>query len=997
MDTNAITAKWLEKMLRQRAVLPDELLWLDFVSAFEGTPIEKKKAFYRTLEKHIQERLTYLRSEANWSTAPNQDALNAQLAADFGDKSSRDQRAWSAVYHRYFEVRFKMRVKDLQNTAGFSEAQFLRYLRQGIAFLVDFVQQCEEDIHQMQQAVQLRSRLEAPEYQQLYGNEALRHEIIQHFRQAKGAAFVSIEGIAGIGKTAMAHAVAEAVSSAGIFKDIIWISARQGKLNDSGLLETVPNTVRKMDDVLGQLMVKLGLSHFGNLPTETKLEKIAPALAHAAYFIVIDNLETLEDTQELIPALRRIAGKSRWLITSRSSLRHFRFVQSHTVPELSRKDSEQLITSLLRPGLQLSTQDYASMYEMVGGLPLALKLIASHIGYRFSASELMIYLYQTRDKNGFSRHHLLDYIYQASWDRLSASARQLLLAIQGTIPPEGDLARWVETMGYGAGLNYAQIAAAMVELENCSLLEVRCKGSECRFYLHSLTQHYLATQFETDASPTLLGRLEAASALVLSLQRQPLQLKKHIASILLLLNQASTDASLYELCIQLTLQIEQWSLYLDDWQRWENTLCWVQNAALIQKDYVAAARFLDCLAHIQLQGGRQAEAQMTVQQVMDIAQHQRNPLLFVRGFVAQVEMLFDSNLDHFEQITAELEEKFATSDWAQPPNAEVFARLEMGRALVSRRKGHLAVAVDHAEQAAEYAAECAPNLQAHTRRLAGLYRWVNADYAIAENHLKSAVQLHQALGDMYGLALAIGNLGLVYWSMGRLRSAEKLTAYTVFLAKKHHTAWQLTCQMGNVGLVHLYDGHLQKAEKALKRHRQLAFSMGFEYEIARANGNTGILQLHLGHYQQAIQLLREDARICRELKRLEALGTLYTNLAMCYAAIGDEPKAKLYAFNALKIAKTLDSSALKVLALRCLAELLPPHQARRALVRAYRLANNRHFDRAACLLRLAAFTENDHLRERYWNAAQIMLKKMGADNWLSNASIENPPLLPMIA
>ena len=83
----------------------------------------------------------------------------------------------------------------------------------------------------------------------------------------------------------------------------------------------MPDSVRSLNEIVTRLAQLLGLDRLAGLSTHDKLTGLHALLSKRAYLIIIDNLETVADVALLIPELRRLAERTRFLITSRTTSR----------------------------------------------------------------------------------------------------------------------------------------------------------------------------------------------------------------------------------------------------------------------------------------------------------------------------------------------------------------------------------------------------------------------------------------------------------------------------------------------------------------------------------------------------------------------------------------------------------------------------------------------------------------------------------------------------
>lgn len=502
MELDAITPRLVEqalRALRHNEDPPAPIGDLDFIAAISRSHAERLYYFNRFVIETVERRLAYCRRQLNRlprADHASRDGVKAAIAADFEPQHS-GLEAWSALYYRYIEVDALLDVGELETASGQHERQFRRRVEAGIRKLTQIIREQEMQAHQGNRSAYLRAGLESPDYRQLYGVDGLRRQLADLLQREDGPRFLSLEGIGGIGKTALARATVDTLAGESDLVGIIWVSARQEKLHASGELEVQDEAARSLDDVVNRLWVKLGYDPAAAMPTADKLLRLAPMLANARYLIVIDNLETVADSSDLIPKLYPLAGATRFLITSRESLGAFGFVETRGVPELSAEDSAALVVSeverLSRGAVALQQADLDHIYEIVGGVPLALKLVAAQ------AAVLPV----DRCLEGLRAaerqpERLFNFIYRHTWRLLDESARRLLFAVHDAIAPEGSRLLWLERMGAGVGLTPDEFQAALAQLHRYSLLEVARQANDGAYRLHRLTITFLQHEFADD-------------------------------------------------------------------------------------------------------------------------------------------------------------------------------------------------------------------------------------------------------------------------------------------------------------------------------------------------------------------------------------------------------------------------------------------------------------------------------------------------------------------
>ncbi|OLE51758.1 MAG: hypothetical protein AUG51_21075 [Acidobacteria bacterium 13_1_20CM_3_53_8] len=129
---------------------------------------------------------------------------------------------------------------------------------------------------------------------------------------------VLLDGIGGIGKSALAVEAAYRCKEKGSFDAFIFVSAKQNILAPEKIRELVP-VARTLDEFLNETARILGRIDIPKLASDGKRRALLDALRETPTLLIYDNLETLtKDEQEtMADFLRELPQKCKAIITSR--------------------------------------------------------------------------------------------------------------------------------------------------------------------------------------------------------------------------------------------------------------------------------------------------------------------------------------------------------------------------------------------------------------------------------------------------------------------------------------------------------------------------------------------------------------------------------------------------------------------------------------------------------------------------------------------------------
>ena len=428
----------------------------------------------------VQERRSVVSQDG--SPATLRLTTNQILLECMGELETQDQTADRVLRSRFID---KNKLMFVANKLNVSEHSVSRLQREAIDRLAEIIYGRELAVRE-ERAQLAETRLPPASYTQLFGLEDARAQLEAHCLGEGAPWVVAIVGIGGIGKTALADAVARQIIRRSFFDQIIWVRTELQSM--SGRSRSPRLTY---EDLIVTLSRYLWSDSADRQSFDQRLFQVRQALKKRPYLVVIDNLESETDTAYLLAHLNDLAAPSKFLLTARTRPSQQATAFTFSLDELSFTDAQALLCHYANDigvnALVAATPgDLQSVYDVVGGNPLALKLVVSLLDL-LPLGQVLSNL--SRSQPG-QAEELYRHIYWETWKLLTPDAKRLLLAMPlvaefGGLPPY---------LCQISGLAEAELWPALQELRNRSLLEVRGTLQEKRYGIHRLTETFLHTE-----------------------------------------------------------------------------------------------------------------------------------------------------------------------------------------------------------------------------------------------------------------------------------------------------------------------------------------------------------------------------------------------------------------------------------------------------------------------------------------------------------------------
>jgi len=247
---------------------------------------------------------------------------------------------------------------------------------------------------------------------------------------------VLLDGIGGIGKTAMAVEAAYRCKDKGLFDAFIFVSAKQNILDPSGIREMKP-AARTLDEFLNETARVLGEIGIAKLEGADKRRALLDNLRGKRALLIYDNLETLEKEEQeaLAGFLRALPQECKAIITSRRRggegavwvrLEKLEWEAARSIIESEMARDPQLARKLERAG----TARWQELYDETKGSPLALMhtlgLLRVRTSLTFDGALKLL--------RGNTDPDLQKFVFQEARKELTANDENALRALSFFIP-----------------------------------------------------------------------------------------------------------------------------------------------------------------------------------------------------------------------------------------------------------------------------------------------------------------------------------------------------------------------------------------------------------------------------------------------------------------------------------------------------------------------------------------------------------------------------------
>lgn len=313
--------------------------------------------------------------------------------------------------------------------------------------------------------------------QDFVGRESELRQILEWLSLDSRAWLISLTGVGGVGKSALAIEAARCclglsahpadIDPSSIkFDACVWTSAKRKQLVEGRVHDRVA-VASNLDSISGEILrVAENPRGVHESPSIQQVERARRVLRSKRVLLIVDNMETIDDNQ-VLGFLSELPSPSKAIVTDR------RAVQASSAIQLTEMPSDQagrlLRKQLVNRGMSLSEDQIERLVKRTGGIPLAM-MWAIGLMAQTDVGPEAVYR-RLADSESWP---LLDYMFKESFARATEPAKAVLAAccLPGSPVRGRQLAEW-------AALGLTDTEDALGELRRAALLRPsRSDGSQ---------------------------------------------------------------------------------------------------------------------------------------------------------------------------------------------------------------------------------------------------------------------------------------------------------------------------------------------------------------------------------------------------------------------------------------------------------------------------------------------------------------------------------------
>ncbi|KAF3887254.1 MULTISPECIES: ATP-binding protein [Nostocales] len=329
--------------------------------------------------------------------------------------------------------------------------------------------------------------LPAPTYTEFIGREPEMKLLLQRLSPNHAAHIITVDGIGGVGKTALVLAAAyhclkasqENLSSAPKFEAIIFTSAKQQELIPNSILRRNQGQ-RNLRDIFREIAHTLNDPTIIQSPLDDQFDRVRQSLSRQRTMLIVDNMETIEETEQVISFLYDLPARVKVVLTTRERIALLPISLRH----LPLNDGLKLIQQQAEEkGVTIAAQNSSLLYQRTGGIPLAIVYAIGQVSSGYSMNFVL-------ERLASATSDVARFCFEQSVQGIKEQPAHKLLMSIAIFPDPPILAAVAEVAGLTASPD--SVNAGLARLQQLSLVNLNQETG--RYEMLSLTREYVLAE-----------------------------------------------------------------------------------------------------------------------------------------------------------------------------------------------------------------------------------------------------------------------------------------------------------------------------------------------------------------------------------------------------------------------------------------------------------------------------------------------------------------------
>lgn len=349
----------------------------------------------------------------------------------------------------------------------------------------------------------IQHNLPQPDYERFIGREVELEQIRKLLLPATRHFVITIDGVGGVGKTALALEAAhiclrehKTLPEEQRFQNIIWITAKRNTLSADGIILR-HQAFHTLEDILTLTSRLLSRQDILSANEQQRDEMVRHALTKQRTLLIIDNLETVDD-ERVISFIKEVPAPTKVIVTTRHRID---VAYPIRLLGMNLEEAQELIRDeSVKKDVRLTGDEIERLIIRTGGIPLAIVWSIAQVALGYSPQA-------TLNRLGNPTSDISKFCFEGVLDNLRGTPAYYLL--MGLAYLGNNASR--EMLGRAAGLPELDRDEGLILLERLSLINKR--GNI--FHVLPLTLAYCNAEIDKHPElraqislPFLMGYLE---------------------------------------------------------------------------------------------------------------------------------------------------------------------------------------------------------------------------------------------------------------------------------------------------------------------------------------------------------------------------------------------------------------------------------------------------------------------------------------------------------